>query len=124
MIGCDNEKSYLAFIATFDNSIEFKILKSKSEFNDSNSTYVDYEIKIQDAKANNDLCDEMIKLKKLNKKLHNKVSIIENEKNNLYEALKIVKIENSHMKAQKDALGKELKSFQDCQKKICDSKII
>lgn len=49
------------------------------------------------------LCKEVVNLKKLNKKLYNKFIVVDNEKINLYEALKFSKVEISRLRAQKNA---------------------
>lgn len=75
----------------------------------SSTIYADFMIQ----EVYNDLCDEMVKLKKINKELQNKVISIENERNKLSEALNInVEIEISCMKAQNDTLKNQLENFK------------
>lgn len=67
-------------------------------------------------------CEEVVKLKKINNKLYNKLTVVKNEKNSLFDALN-VSIEISMPKTQKDALDKELKSSQENQQKSASQKV-
>lgn len=81
----------------------------------------DHELSLQE--AYNYLCEEVVKLKKLNKKQYKKLTAVENEKSNLSEALKISKIEVSRLHAQQGVLEKELKKIQECKEKNTTQKL-
>lgn len=65
----------------------------------------------------------MVKLKKLNKIIYNKVITVENEKSNLSKVLKIAEVEISRIKAHKDALEKELNNVQKDKQIMANKKL-
>lgn len=80
--------------------------KSQIDSSDSNITFliVDHELCLQ--KAYNDLYEKVVKVKKLNQKFFNKLTNMENEKNNLAEALMSLKIKISRSITKLKALRK------------------
>lgn len=92
------------------NSLKVAQAKSESGSNDG-----DLEVDVEEAdhekslqNAYNELCEEVFKLKKLNKKLYNKLIVVEHEKNNLFQTLEVFEFEISRLKIQKDAVDKDL----------------
>ncbi|KAG2670627.1 hypothetical protein I3760_14G094900 [Carya illinoinensis] len=89
------------------------ILPSAHLIGNENIALVDSDHKLSIQDAYNDLCEEVVKLKKFKKKLYEPTTV-ENEKNNLFKALKIFEVEILRLKTRNDALD-ILKSSQECQ---------
>lgn len=106
-------------MATLDDSIKIATIKSESTSSDSNSIDADFNIQ----EVYNELFDELVKINKINKKLQNKDISIENEKNNLFEVLKIDELETLTLKTQMEKLEKELKVIQNGKQDAASQKL-
>ncbi|KAG2708636.1 hypothetical protein I3760_05G201700 [Carya illinoinensis] len=104
----DDEKSFMAFSTIVNDFPEITLTKSESscDYIDSNVSIVDADQELSLQEAYNDVCEEVIKLKKLNKKLYKKFTDMESEKNNISEALKVSESEIARLKNQNIALEK------------------
>lgn len=111
----DNDKQYV--VDNADNS------KIDGDDNDSNTAteITDHELSLQE--AYDDLCEEVMKIKKLNKKLYRNLTTLENEKNRLVEALKLLEIEVSRLHCQQEVLEKELITCQKVKKNTATQKL-
>lgn len=106
----DDDKSFMAFVTSVNDLPENSLTKSESVCASSDSDIAivdaDQELCVQD--AYNEVCEEVIELKKLTKKLYSNLTALENEKNNLVEALKISEVEVLRLKDQKVALEQKI----------------
>ncbi|KAG2667762.1 hypothetical protein I3760_15G130800 [Carya illinoinensis] len=111
----DDEKSFMAFSTIVNDFPDITLTKSESscEYSDSNVSVVEADQELSLQEAYNDVCEEVIKLKKLNKKLYKKFTDMESEKNNLSEALKVSENEIARLENQNTALEKELKKVEE-----------
>ncbi|KAG2718398.1 hypothetical protein I3760_03G218400 [Carya illinoinensis] len=111
----DYDNTFVAFSTVVNDFSDIELTKSESDDDNSDSEVAlvvdDHELSLQE--AYNDVCEEVIKLKKLNKKLYKKFTNMESEKNNLFEAFKISDIEIARLRDQKIALEKELEKVQE-----------
>ena len=82
----DYDNTFVAFSTVVNDFSDIELTKSKSDDDNSDSEVAlvvdDHELSLQE--AYNDVCEEVIKLKKLNKKLYKKFTNMESEKNNLF----------------------------------------
>ncbi|KAG2720351.1 hypothetical protein I3760_02G031800 [Carya illinoinensis] len=111
----DYDNTFVAFSTIVNDFSDIELTKSESDDDNSDSEVAlvvdDHELSLQE--AYNDVCEKVIKLKKLNKKLYKKFTNMESEKNNLFKAFKISDIEIARLKDQNIALGKELEKVQE-----------
>jgi len=70
------------------------------------SIIINHELSLHEAYV--DLCKKLVKVKKLNKKLFNKLIIVENKKNNSGETLKLLEVQISRSLTKIKAFEKEL----------------
>ncbi|KAG2675601.1 hypothetical protein I3760_12G012400 [Carya illinoinensis] len=111
----DYDNTFVAFSTIVNDFSDIELTKSESDDDNSDSEVAlvvdDHELSLQE--AYNDVCEEVIKLKKLNKKLYKKFTYMESEKNNLSKAFKISDVEIARLRDQKIALEKELEKVQE-----------
>ncbi|KAG2685396.1 hypothetical protein I3760_10G123700 [Carya illinoinensis] len=111
----DYDNTFVAFSTVVNDFSDIELTKFESDDDNSDSEVAlvvdDHELSLQE--AYNDVCEEVIKLKKLNKKLYKKFTNMESEKNNLSKAFKISDIEIARLRDQKIALEKELEKVQE-----------
>ncbi|KAF5450224.1 hypothetical protein F2P56_030591, partial [Juglans regia] len=121
---CEDETSFIALSTVVNEFFDVNLTKSKSYDDDSDSEVVlvvtDHELSLQE--AYNELLD-VVKLKKLNKKLYNKLTAMENEKNNMSETVKISEVEVSRLNTQREVLENELEKVQKYKEKTATQKL-
>ncbi|XP_042944532.1 uncharacterized protein LOC122278407 [Carya illinoinensis] len=75
----DNEKSFMAFASIVNDLTEVELTKAESEcaFSDSDVALVEADKDFSIQEPYNDVCEVVVKLKKLNKKLYNRLTSVE-----------------------------------------------
>ncbi|KAG2674458.1 hypothetical protein I3760_13G136600 [Carya illinoinensis] len=110
----DYDNTFVVFFTVVNDFSDIELTKFESDDDNSDSKVAlvvdDHELSLQE--AYNDVCEKVIKLKKLNKKLYKKFTNMESEKNNLFEAFKISDIEIARLRDQKIVLEKELEKVK------------
>ncbi|KAG2680280.1 hypothetical protein I3760_11G092200 [Carya illinoinensis] len=114
-LSSDDDNTFVGFSTVVNDFSDIELTKSKNDDDNSDSEVVlvvgDHELSLQE--TYNNVCEEVIKLKKFNKKLYKKFTNMESEKNNLSKTFKISDIEIARLRDQKITLEKELEKVQD-----------